>query len=129
MYDGQTCRKPSAHFVLLQDGVADISIASLEMLISLFFLNFFSWFSSVTSDRPTNFDSQGVLKVTDPSTTADIDQRSEYVVFGYSSSSVGYIGRDSLTESVSETVVDEPTKWYAFSICGLDVKKYPLVTQ
>ncbi|VDM62589.1 unnamed protein product [Angiostrongylus costaricensis] len=90
MYDGRTCSKPSAYFVLLQDGVRDISRVSLNM--------------------PMTFDSLGILNVTDPPSTADIDQRGKYIVYGYSSSSMGYIRRVSLTEAVvSETVIDDPT--------------------
>ncbi|KAL6723507.1 hypothetical protein Aduo_018503 [Ancylostoma duodenale] len=56
MYDGFSCAKPSAYFVILQENVADISRASL--------------------DKPINFDSLGVINITNGApTTADIDQR------------------------------------------------------
>uniref|UniRef100_A0A0K0CYF4 Low-density lipoprotein receptor-related protein 6 n=1 Tax=Angiostrongylus cantonensis TaxID=6313 RepID=A0A0K0CYF4_ANGCA len=90
MYDGRTCSKPSAYFVVLQDGVRDIFKLSLEM--------------------PMTFDSLDIMNVTDPPSTADIDQRGKYIVYGYSSSSMGYIKRVSLTEAVvSETVIDDST--------------------
>ncbi|RCN32344.1 hypothetical protein ANCCAN_21855 [Ancylostoma caninum] len=55
MYDGFSCAKPSAYFVILQENVADISRASL--------------------DKPINFDSLGVINITNSApTTADIDQ-------------------------------------------------------
>ncbi|KAK5985914.1 hypothetical protein GCK32_006705, partial [Trichostrongylus colubriformis] len=89
MSDERTCRKPSAYFVVLQKDVADISRASLE--------------------KPINFDSLDMLNITESPTTTDIDQRGNYIVYGYSSSTSGYIKRASFTGAVPETVIDDPT--------------------
>ncbi|KAK6029605.1 EGF-like domain protein [Ostertagia ostertagi] len=89
MSDERTCRKPSSYFVMLQEDVADISRASLE--------------------KPLNFDSLDILNITEPPTTADIDQRGNYLVYGYSSTTNGYIKRASFTGAVPETVVNDPT--------------------
>ncbi|KAJ1355556.1 hypothetical protein KIN20_036306 [Parelaphostrongylus tenuis] len=57
MYDGRTCGKPSAHFVSLQ--MVSQSRASLGI--------------------PTKFDLLDILNVTDPPTTADLDQRGKNI--------------------------------------------------
>ncbi|KAK6034741.1 Low-density lipoprotein receptor repeat class B, partial [Cooperia oncophora] len=89
MSDERTCRKPSSYFVILQEDITDISRASLE--------------------KPINFDSLDILNITEPPTTADIDQRGNYIVFGYSSSRTGFIKRASFTGAVPETVINDPT--------------------
>ncbi|XGW32859.1 hypothetical protein V3C99_017403 [Haemonchus contortus] len=89
MSDQRMCRKPSAYFVILQQNVADISRASLE--------------------KPINFDSLDIVNITEAPITADIDQRGNYIVYGYSSSVTGYIKRASFTGAISETVINDPT--------------------
>ncbi|WKY15744.1 hypothetical protein Q1695_000884 [Nippostrongylus brasiliensis] len=87
--DERSCRKPTAYFVIVQKSVSDISRASLE--------------------KPLNFESLGVLNVTESPTTVDIDQRGSYIVYGYSSSTTGYIKRVSFTGIVPEIVISDPS--------------------